>query len=186
MRRKRLERQLDALRDGLLDEREAREIERLLSSPSDAGRHLRHTSALGSAVREAWRDGPEAPAPERILAALRPEIARIDSEVDAPSRLTRWLASLREVPRLAPGLATAGAALVLALAIYAGQPPIAVDPLPGGGVEVAQSGTESTVYDLVSESGSVMLYEADDVTILWLSDDEDDLSRRATPEQGWA
>ena len=177
MRRKRLERQLDAHRDGLLDEREAREIERLLSSPSDAGRQLRHTSALGSAVREAWRDGPEAPAPERILAALRPEMARIDAEVDAPSRLTRWLASLREMPRLAPSLA---------LAIYAGQSPIVVDPLPGGGVEVAQSGTESTVYDLVAESGSVMLYEADDVTILWLTDDEDDLSRRATPEQGWA
>jgi hypothetical protein len=113
-------------------------------------------------------------------------MARIDTEIDAPSRLTRWLASLREVPRLAPGLAAAGAALVLALAIYTGQPPSVVDPLPGGGVEVAQSGTESTVYDLVAESGSVMLYEADDVTILWLSDEEDDLSRRATPEQGWA
>jgi hypothetical protein len=113
-------------------------------------------------------------------------MARIDAEVDAPSRLTRWLASLREVPRLAPGLATAGAALVLALAIYAGQPPIAGDPLPDSGVEVAQAGTESTVYDLVSESGSVMLYEADDVTILWLNDEEDDISRRATPEQGWA
>jgi hypothetical protein len=45
---------------------------------------------------------------------------------------------------------------------------------------------ESTIYDLVAESGSVMLYDADDITILWVNDDEDDLSRRATPEQGWA
>jgi hypothetical protein len=154
VRRRRLERQLDALRDGLLDEREAREVEHLLESSSDAGHFLRR---------------------------------RVDAEVDAPSRLRRWLATVREAPRLAPSLATAGAALVLALAILVAPPPTGTEsPSPEGGQDAPLSASESTVYDLVAESGSVMLYEADDVTILWVSDDEDEVSRHGTPRAGWA
>jgi anti-sigma factor RsiW len=187
VRRRRLERQLDALRDGLLDEREAREVEHLLESSSDAGHFLRRTSALRSAVRDAWQDGPAAPPAEQILSALRPELDRVDAEVDAPSRLRRWLATVREAPRLAPSLATAGAALVLALAILVAPPPTGTEsPSPEGGQDAPLSASESTVYDLVAESGSVMLYEADDVTILWVSDDEDEVSRHGTPRAGWA
>jgi hypothetical protein len=183
VRRRRLERQLDALRDGLLDEREVGEIEHLLASPSNAGRFLRRTSALGSAVRGAWQDGPAAPPPERILTAIRPAMARIDAEVDAPSRLTRWLASLREAPRLALSLATVSVACVLVLAVLVARPPTDLESHPAVGVETER---ESPVYDLASESGSVMLYEADDVTILWMSEDEDEVSRQPTPRGGWA
>jgi hypothetical protein len=174
--RRRLERQLDALRDGLLDGREVAEIEDLLTSPTEA-------------VRQAWQEGPEAPPAERILAAIRPAMARIDAEVDAPSRLARWLARVREVPRLAPSLAATGAALILALAIFATQLPTGVGPEPGSAARVetaALPAAAATVYNLVPEAASVMLYEAGDVTILWVTDDEEDVSRLPTPREGRA
>jgi anti-sigma factor RsiW len=182
VRRKRLQRELDALRDGALPTERAARLEALLASDSVAGADLRRTRALGSMVREAWPDGPAAPDSERLLAALRPELRRIDAEVGTPSPLRSWLATVLDTPRLVPTLATTGAAFALAVAFFS----VPVDDtavqlsvratLPAAQLAVGRA-SEPTVYDLeTGVSSSVMVYEQDGSTLLWLNEGADGLS----------
>ena len=97
MRRGR-ERKLEAYRDGALAESERRRIERDLERDLEASRYVERSAALGTLVREAWSEGPSAPSADRLLAAIAPEMRRIDAE-RAPSSaagggldgLGRWL-----------------------------------------------------------------------------------------------
>jgi hypothetical protein len=111
----RLERAIEAYRDGALSPRRRRKIEGILERDGDAQRHLEEGRALGRLIRQAWNEGPPSPPPERFLAAIRADLQRIDAE-RARSRRSRRLVLrpvwLRPLPYLA---CAAAAALVIAL-----------------------------------------------------------------------
>ncbi len=79
MRRGR-ERKLEAYRDGALGEAERSRIERSLEEDLEAAHYVERSAALGALVREAWSEGPSAPSADRLLAAIAPEMRRIDTD----------------------------------------------------------------------------------------------------------
>jgi len=188
MRLRRIERQLDALRDGLLKLPEAEDLERRLASDTEEGRRMRRTVALGDAVRIAWQEGPEVPAVEALLVRLRPALDRVDAEVRQPSALARAVAALRDGPEWVPALATAGAAAGLVLALLAVQPvateapTVVAQALPER--EAPPIERETVVYDLEQQGGAVLVFDAEAATILWAGDGAEDLTRSDLPSGG--
>jgi anti-sigma factor RsiW len=184
VRLRRIERQLDALRDSLLEPPRASELERQLGSQTDEGRRMRRSVALGDAIRTAWQDGPPAPPDEVLLARLRPALQQIDAELQAPSPLARALAALRDGPRLVPGLATAGAAAGMALALLSLQlfgletPTVVARAVPAASSFPFEK--DAAVYDLEQQAGPVFVFDAEAATILWVGDGEEDLSRSSS------
>ena len=77
------------------------------------------TRALGRLVRESWNEGPQAPSPDFLLAAIRPALAEIDRERRArPSwsrAVDRVFANVGALLRPSPALATAAAVAFLAV-----------------------------------------------------------------------
>ena len=75
--------------------------------------------ALGRLVRDAWTEGPAAPSPDYLLAAIRPALVEIDRERKArPSwqrRLDLTLSRLTAALRPSPLLATAAAVAFFAV-----------------------------------------------------------------------
>jgi anti-sigma factor RsiW len=176
---RRLERRIGAYRDGELSGAVRDALERRLAPGSDAARALQRTDALGRAVREAWNHGPQGPEPETLLTALRPGLTRVDAEIEENG--VPWLDRLRARIAAAPAPVMAGAAAAVLLAVWltllgseAGPPPITV-------ADVA----EPTVYDLSGE-GPVLLFEDSDATVIWLVEEEDDLSGLALVADGWS
>jgi anti-sigma factor RsiW len=198
MSRRRLEKQIGAFRDGGLPERHAEQLRRRLDVDPEARTELARHEALGKLMRKAWRDGPPAPPAERLIARLRPEMVRIDRELERtlPVRWRGWLTP-------APLLALGAAAAVLALAIVRSPEP----PAPAAArtssfsVPFAAAGSaalvsqplaarsqeaEIPVYDLAQGNAPLMLFEDQGTTFIWLIQPEktgDDLS--ALPG-GWA
>jgi len=73
--------------------------------------------ALGRLVREAWTEGPQAPSPEFLFAAIRPALAEIDRERRGRPSWSRavdaFLGRLSAVLRPSPAFAAAAAAAFL-------------------------------------------------------------------------
>jgi anti-sigma factor RsiW len=117
-----LDKRVSAYVDGALRGSKREQLERELQLDERLARQLTRSRALGRAVREAWTDGPPAPAPEYLLAAIRPAMLDIDRERRArptwQRRLEVVLARLSESLRPSPALAAAAAfAFVAALAV---------------------------------------------------------------------
>ena len=92
---------------------------RLAADPESAGR-VAETEQLGRAVRSAWSDGPRSPSPEYLIAALRPELVRIDAELGGRQRLAAFLERLVADARAAlpsPAVAAGACAALLLLFI---------------------------------------------------------------------
>ena len=77
------------------------------------------TRALGRLVREAWNEGPAAPSPDYLLAALRPALAEIDRERRARPSWSRTVdaafSRLGALLRPSPALAVAAAAAFMVM-----------------------------------------------------------------------
>lgn len=110
--RRRAERRIEAYHDGGLSRSGRERVERLLRRDLAGGRHLQKTAALGEMIREAWTEGPSAPTPEHLIAALRPAMARVDAERAAATLAERILEQLVSWARPAATAAVAGAAVV--------------------------------------------------------------------------
>ncbi len=204
MRRSR-ERDLDAYLDGALSEVAARRVEQRLASDPEAQRHLAGRQALSALTREAWCEGPAAPAPEYLIAALRPAMSGVDVELEQ-ERAPRW-PGLRGWLGPVPAAGLGVAAVALALAVLPARDPgsqprasaplaLAADAPPAGLARTATVdpaleaeavfGVPSTVYDLaLGEDSPVMVFGTEDgSTVIWLIEEEDSVSL-APGAGGW-
>ena len=75
-----LEKRVSAYLDGALAEARRDRLERELEQDPELRKQLDRSRALAQLVREAWTEGPPAPAPDVLLAALRPQLAAISRE----------------------------------------------------------------------------------------------------------
>jgi len=185
-------RHLAAYRDGALGDASRARTERRLESDPDARRELGELDALGTAVRSAWNEGPPAPRTDHLIAALRPELARIDRERAAErenSGLRRVLAAVRQLARPIP-IGALSAAAALALAISTG-----VIPMPGSsgsdfqGTDVAGTmsiESPSAIYDLRGGDQPLMIFEEGEATVIWMLPDDDETISRAPTAAGLA
>ena len=175
----RLERQIEAYRDGSLSEREVKKLEARLESDPDAALHLRKSKALARAVHASWTEGPEAPSPEMMIAALRPHLHRIDREFKAQPSWLRFFDSARQSVQAVPGFALAAAC---ALAMLYFVPAATVQNLPDStaAASVTEMQVENPVYpiyDLAGEKPLMILEGEDGSTVIWILDLPDELSR---------
>lgn len=127
-----LEKRVSAYLDGALAEARRDRLERELEQDPGLRKQLDRSRALAQLVREAWTEGPPAPAPDVLLAALRPQLAAISRERRARPA---WLQTLEQARIRLSGwfgpmpLATSAAlAFVLALAFL---PRPSGGPIPG-------------------------------------------------------
>ena len=197
--RRRVEQRLAAYRDGEGSRRERRRAECRIEYDSEARRHVDRTEQLGRAVRDAWVEGPPPPAPEYLIAALRPELARVDEALvrDWPARALGWA---RWTFRPAPAFALVGGLALLLLFVQTPQdgadaPGLPADSaptlaaLPSSGALLANTAIEpledTTIYDLaVGDSSLMILQGADGSTLIWILEEPDRLSLAAL--DGWA
>ena len=75
-----LDKRVSAYVDGALRGAKRDQLERELEADSHLARQVDRSRALGRLVRDAWNEGPAAPAPEFLIAAIRPALAEIDRE----------------------------------------------------------------------------------------------------------
>ncbi len=146
-------------------------------------------------IREAWTEGPPAPTPEHLIAALRPAMTRVDAERAAASLSERILEQFVSWARPAATAAVAGAAVVALFLLLpstpqragsstgAGLATTSLTPSPGletvaftqqmpavfkDGVAL-NVGVPQAIYDLAQGDTPLMLFEADDgATVIWL------------------
>ncbi|MEE8559055.1 MAG: hypothetical protein V3T14_14320 [Myxococcota bacterium] len=175
--KRRLRRRLEALRDGALPLDVARRLSESLRDDPLATRILQETEVLGRAVREAWRDGPPAPDPERLIAKLRPGLARIDRELagrgGARQLLDRLVSWPPRVPTLVTGVMAAALALVVLLPPLLRTSPVLVEPT-------------TQVLSLRQKENAVFVLNGwDGTTIIWVLDEEDPDLSEATSVGGW-
>jgi anti-sigma factor RsiW len=171
VRRRRLERQLGAYRDGELSPERREGLTQHLERDADAGRLLARGEALSRVVREAWIDGPPVPDTEQLLAGLRPELARVDAEIE--SGHGAWTTAIRRAFAISPTPALAGAAaLVVAALLF-----FSLSPTGIGGTAVAAA--EPTIYALDADF-PLLVFEPEDedaATVIWVLEGSDDLSQ---------
>jgi len=198
------ERRLEAYRDGMLGPRERESVEHLLERDEECAHYLERSSKLGSMIRDAWTEGPPAPSSERFLAAIAPEIRRIDIERATPRH--RFSSTLRRLGRtlraswVPAGFATAAAAAALVMAIgapdqssslqSAAAPSAAVAPTLVASADAAapvDPSWSSAVYDLAPEEAPLMIYENDGSVVILVgennSTDPGDISSVAWAER---
>lgn len=113
-----LEKRVSAYVDGALRGPKRERLERELDGNASLADQVARSRALGRLVREAWTEGPLAPSPEFLIAAIRPALAEIDRERNAQPawqrRLESLMAQLTAVLRPSPALAFAAAAAFVA------------------------------------------------------------------------
>ena len=201
-----LDKRVSAYVDGALRGSKRDQLERELQLDEKLARQVTRSRALGRAVREAWSEGPPAPAPEYLLAAIRPALAEIDRERRARPAWQRTfeslLARLGESLRPSPALAAAAAfAFVAALAVipriqgtqdpvartapaataastYMSTPAsLAVGPFGTMISDFNTDGTPPAVYVSPPGRPALLLRGRDGAMTLWLID-EGDLSYR--------
>jgi hypothetical protein len=210
--RRGLERTLDAYRDGALTDAESEKVRRRLARDADARRMLEARDALGALAREAWRDGPPAPLAQDLIAGLRARLADVDAEFDAgPRHSDRAWSWLRPVP-LAAAVAGVGALMLLMLWRAPAERPVPGEPgaltrslaalpdaAPAPPPDLARVATKdptlqadsafglpSAVYSLAVGESPAMLLEAEDGSVvIWLIEEEEELSSVHTAD-GWA
>ena len=186
--KRRTEKLLDAYRDGALAPRKRERVEQWLRGEAGARERVEQIDGIGRAVRAAWTDAPPAPAPEYLIAALRPELTRIDAELASDTLLRRVSGWLTELRRPLPAAALVGAC---ALALFALLPADAVQPnIPGLAqkfqIKAGGSVTASPFYDLAQGDKPLLIFEGKDgSTVIWVLDDPDQLSR-GSDSDGWA
>jgi hypothetical protein len=199
--RGRRERLLDAYRDDpeILSAPERARVRGWLEADPDARGRLGIVEALGRSVHAAWTETPQAPPVEYFLAAIRPELRRIDAERAGrrTSRLGRWREPLRR--RAVPLAAIAACAAVAALALWPGLRPATpaegkrVTAVPSAPSTISFPGatasvdSPSAVYDLAQEDEPLMVFEGPDgSTVIWMLEGDDNVSRHPFPADGWA
>jgi hypothetical protein len=174
--RRRLERRIEALRDGAISKRRADRLHDLIGREPEASRVFQRTEVLGRAVRDAYPDPPRGPDPEALIVRLRAGLREIDRDLEA---LPLWRRGLdRVADRMRPALvagATAAALIVL----------VALPPLIRSPEAVAQ--TKTAVRSLRQLATPVVVLQGGDgTTIIWVLDPESpDLSFEHVAE-GWA
>lgn len=117
-----LDKRVSAYVDGALRGPKRERLERELDADAGLADQVARSRALGRLVREAWTEGPSAPAADFLIAAIRPALAEIDRERNAQPAWQRslesLLAQLTSALRPSPALAFAAAgAFVLALTL---------------------------------------------------------------------
>ncbi len=132
--RRRIDRRIEAYHDGALSRSAREKVERLLRKDLAGGRHLQKTAALGGMIREAWTEGPPAPTPEHLIAALRPAMTRLDAERAAASLSERILEQLVSWARPAATAAVAGAAAVALFLLLPSSMPLRPASSTGAGL----------------------------------------------------
>ena len=126
-----LDKRLGAYLDGALEKTKRDRFERELEGDPMLQKQLKRGQALSVLVREAWTEGPDAPTPEFLIAALRPQLAAIARErrerplwqqalERARLRLANWFGPM-------PLATSALAAFLLAIALL----PQPTGPTPG-------------------------------------------------------
>jgi hypothetical protein len=169
--------------------------------------------ALGSVIREVWTEGPRAPSPEYLIAALRPAMATVDAERASAPLWERALDHMASWTRPASAALLSGAAAVALFLLLPTSTPVAPDVAPRGGV-VADSGAAipgaepvafsqqmpalfedgvalnvgvpQSIYDLAQGENPLMLFEADDgATVIWVLG-KSELSGGLPLAGGWA
>ena len=195
--KRREEKKIERFGDGATRAEQRDQLERWIRADPDRERHHRQVGALGRQIREAWTEGPPAPSPEYLIAALRPEMARVDRERAGRSlgaRLSeRFSRLLRPVPIAA---VAAAAALLLAVVTSLNPPtesPTRIDHfVPSASAPAAMPiaheqsfDSPTTIYDLAQGDSPVLIYEAEDgATVLWFLEDE--TVSQLGSARGWA
>lgn len=187
--RRRTEQHLDAHCDGAGSARERERMKALLAARPDWAARVRTTDELGRAVRRSWNDGPRAPSPEYLIAALRPELARVDGELGRAGRLAGLVERLAGELRAllpSPALGAGAAAALLLLFTF----PLPVEP-PTGSFPVSTLSNftlpeTATIYDLAQDEQPLMILQDEDgAAVIWILEQPDQVSRSAAAD-GWA
>ncbi len=76
----RRQRTLEAYRDGRLSPRKRARVREWLVHDEECRDHVERGELLSELIRESWSEGPTAPSPERLLAAIRPAMRQVDRE----------------------------------------------------------------------------------------------------------
>jgi len=182
---RRSSRWLDAYRDGELSPRQGKRIAQRVASDPESALHVERTSALGAAVRDAWREGPPAPTPEFLISVLRPEMKRVDAERAGSGRLGAWLDPLRRLVRPVPVGALAAACAVLLLLVLPGDVGQGLSPVPPLTAASDAPGEDTPIYDLAQGEQPLMILKGEDgSTVIWILDDGESLSGLVA--DGWA
>lgn len=170
--RRGLERRLDAYRDGALTTAErARLARRLAAEPASADR-VRTTEQLGQAVRLSWNEGPPAPSPEYLIAALRPELRRVDADLGRAGRLIGLAERVvEELRALLPSRAL-GAAALAGLLLFFTSPSLIEPPhraLPASTLTNFTVPETATIYDLAQDELPLMILQNEDgAAVIWI------------------
>ena len=187
--RRSLEQRLDAYRDGALSEAECERLAKRLAADSESADRVRSTELLGQAVRLSWTEGPPAPAPEYLIAALRPELRRIDSELGRAGRLAGLAERLaHELRALLPSPTFAAAALAGLLMLFTA--PSLLEP-PHGSLRASSLTNFSipevaTIYDLAQgEQPLMILQDEDGAAVIWILETPEPLFQQPSADQ-WA
>ncbi len=169
--------------------------------------------ALGSVIREVWTEGPRAPSPEYLIAALRPSMAAVDAERASAPLWERALEQMASWVRPASAALLSGVAAVALFLLLPSTTPVAPDVAPEGrvrmdpglaipGAEVVvfsqqvpalfengvarNVGVPQSIYDLAQGENPLMLFEADDgSTVIWVLGNSE-LSGGLPLAGGWA
>jgi hypothetical protein len=187
--RRGLERRLDAYRDGALTTAERERLaQRLAADPASAER-VRSTEQLGQAVRLSWTEGPPSPSPDYLIAALRPELRRVDAELGRAGRLIGFAERLvEELRALLPSPALGAAALAGLLMLFTF--PSLVEPphqaLPASSLTNFSVPETATIYDLAQDEMSLMILQDEDgAAVIWILEQPEQLFE-APVVDGWA
>ncbi len=147
---------------------------------------------LSRLVREAFPEGPAAPAVETLLRTLRPGLARVDRELeDLTPAKPGWREVLRGLlaPATVGGLSGAAAVVVLALVLLRVEPGSVPAPEAAPQPDTIASAfpiadDASPISDLQSES-PLLVFEGDDgTTVIWVVEGGEDLSRTSVASRG--
>lgn len=196
--RRRREMKLAAYHDGELSPKERARVQQGLGRTrgrgwgrdGDEARFLEETGILGQAIRESWCDGPPAPSADRIMAAIRPELVRIDAERAAGGLWQRFV--VRTGLELKPALAVAAVSALAVLLLAPGPRGASREvqhlaALPTGPDFVGSLDSPGTVYDVAEGESPLMVFEAGDGSpVIWMLEDApiDDLSF-GIEDEGW-
>jgi AcrR family transcriptional regulator len=176
------ERKLDAYCDDALSQRQRARLDRRIEADPEAERFVRGRAALSDLVRESWTGGPPPPDPDRLLAAIRPAMRRIDAERAAARRpwgvaVSDWLRGWRHA--LSPAaLAPAGLAAAAMAGMLLAGPGTLNRPREAHHILAERSGPQaveelrwpSSVYDLAQEDVPLMVYEKAGATVFFFGD----------------
>ena len=173
----RLDRKLEAYRDGALSPRERRKLEARLEDDPEAAFSLRRGEALGQAIRTSWTEGPQAPTPEMLIASLRPKLAVVDRELEARPKWLRFFDSTRGSVQAVPGFSLAAAcALAMLYFMPSGADPHLADGTAAASVtEMKVENPAYPIYDLAGEHPLMILEGEDGSTVSWILDQPEQL-----------